>query len=245
MAVTASDIITDALQWIGVQAPGETITDADAQRCLSNLNDMLDGWSNESLTCYAYVQQSAALQVGVQTYTIGTGGTFNMTRPLRLLKGPGAAYVLDTNNNKYQMNVVEQPEWNMIPNSGSTVTSNFPDTLFYDPQFPLGNMNFFPYPTIAYTAYWFSFLQLTDFATLATVVSLPPGYKDALQTNLGIRVWPYFKKGDPSGWQVKMAGDALGKIKRTNMRPNVAVYDPELFSRGGNSYNIYTDRPTR
>lgn len=242
---TALDIITDALQWINVYAPGETIPDPDAERCLSKLNDMIDGWSNESLITYAYLQQSGVLIPGQQTYTIGTGGNFNVPRPLRILRGPGAAYVLDPNSNKYEMNVVEQPEWNMIGNSGPTVQSNFPDTLFYDPQYPLGNMNFFPYPTIGYTAYWFSWLPLTDFASLTSVFALPPGYKDAMQTNLAINVWGYFKKGDPTPYFVKMAGDALGKVKRTNMKPNVAVYDPELFSRGGNSWSIYIDGPPR
>lgn len=245
MAVTALDIITDALEWLQVYAPGETISDADAERCLSKGNDMLDQWSNESLTCFAYSQQSGTLVPGTQSYTIGSGGAFNLTRPLRLMTGPGAAYSIDSNNNKYQMDVVTIEEWQQIPNSGNTVTSNFPDTLFYDPQFPLGILNFLPYPNQGLTAHWTSLLQLTDLAALSTTVSLPPGYKEAIQTNLAVKVWPYFKEGTPDAWRVQEAKEAKGVIKRTNMRLTPSTYDAALVSRGGNSYSIYIDGPPR
>lgn len=243
---TARDLIQDALEWIGVYAPGETITDADAERCLSKLNDMVDQWSNQSLACYAYLQQSASLVPNVQSYTIGTGGTFNMPRPIRLLTGPGAAYCLDSNNNKYAMAVVTIEEWQMIGNSGSTVTSDFPDTMWYDPQMPLGILNFFPYPSAqGVTAHWTSLLPLTSFTALPTTFTLPPGYKDALQTNLAIKIWPYFKDGSPDGWRVKEAGDALGNVKRTNIRLTPTPYDAALMSRSGNTYSIYIDGPPR
>lgn len=242
---TALDIITDALIRDGIYASGETVSAADADRCLSILNDMIDSWSNESLFCYAYSQQSGPLVAGIQSYTIGTGGTFNMTRPLKLVDGPGAAYCLDANANKYAIDVVPIDQWRMIGNSGNTVTSNFPDTLFYDPQYPLGILNFFPYPNQSCTAYWMSYLQLTSFTSLTSVMSLPPGYKDALQKSLAIEIWPDFREGDPKPILMKLAGDAKAAIKRTNTRPNVAVYDAELTAKGGNSYSIYIDGPPR
>lgn len=242
---TANDIVTDALLRIGVAAPGETISDADAERCLSILNDMIDSWSNENLACYAYSQQSGALTAGVQAYTIGTGGTFNMTRPTKIQDGPGAAYCLDSNNNKYGITVIPIDQWRMIGNSGPTVTSNFPDTLFYDPQYPLGILNFFPYPNLATTAYWMSLLQLTEFASLSTTLSLPLGYKDAFQKNLALEIFPDFKEGMPSPLLIELASKAKANIKRTNMRLNVAAYDSELYGRTGNTYDIYTDRAPR
>lgn len=244
---SALDLITDALEWIGSYAPGETISDPDAERCLSKLNDMLDQWSNESLSCYAYSQQSGTLIPGQQAYTIGTSGgaNFPITRPLKLMSGPGAAYTIDTNGNKYQMSVVTIEEWQLIANSTNLSQSNFPDTLFYDPQFPLGILNFNPYPNIGYVAHWTSLLQLTDFTSLASVVTLPPGYKDALQTNLAIKIWPYFKEGMPDAWRVQEAKDAKGTVKRTNMRPTPATYDAALLSRSGNVYSIYIDGPPR
>ena len=206
---------------------------------------MLDGWSNENLSCYAITEQSVVLTPGKSTYTIGTSGGADiaLTRPLRLIDGPGAAYMQDPTGNNFWLNVVPLDKWNLIGNRTSTVNSNIPDTLFYDPQFPLGKLNFWPQPnTGGYTAFWDSYLQLTDFTALDSAVSLPPGYKDALQKCLAIEIWPDFKSGEPTQLLVMMADKARATIKRTNIRPVEAVYDPELVSRAIPTFNIYSGR---
>jgi hypothetical protein len=42
------------------------------------------------------------------------------------------------------MEVVPRDKWNQIGNRSSTITSQIPSVLFYDPQFPLGVINVFP-----------------------------------------------------------------------------------------------------
>lgn len=240
---SANDIITDSLTRIGVYSPGETISDADAERCLSILNDMIDSWSNESLSCFEILEQSGAMIIGQNSYTIGTGGNFAVTRPLRLINGPGAAYIQDINGNNYGVDVVPRDQWNLIANRSSTVTSNVPNTLFYDPQYPLGVINVFPTPNVAWTLFWDSYLQLVTFTALATAMSLPPGYKDALQKCLAVEIWSDFKTPlDPPQWLMALAEKAKGNVKRTNIRPNVAVYDPEIVSHAVQTYNIVSDR---
>lgn len=239
---TAQDIVQDSLELLQVYAAGEVVSDADAQRTLSILNDMLDAWSNDSLACYATLEQSVVLTIGKQTYTIGPGGDINLTRPLQILDGPGTAYVQDANGNNYPVTVVPQDQWNLLGNRSNLIQSNFPDTLFYDPQFPLGIINIFPSPTSAYKMFWDSYLQLTTFPSLTTAVSFPPGYKRAIVTNLALTAKPYFKTAQLDPLILAEAMMRLGSIKRTNMRPNVAVMEPELVSRAQLSYNIFTDR---
>jgi len=239
---TALDLITDSLQLLGVYAPGETVTDADAQRGLNTLNQMMDQWSNLSLVTYEVLEQSATLVPGTQSYTIGTGGVFNMTRPIRLLDGPGRAYVLDTNGNSYDLNVVDRAYWNQIGNTSPTVvTSNFPNTLFYDPQFPLGVMWFYPTPSISYTAYWDSMLQLARFTSLTSLLSLPPGYERAIVTNLAVKIKPYFLSAPLDPEVAIEATIALGDIKRSNLRPMRAQFDGEIVTKSRGVYNPYTD----
>jgi len=241
---TAQDLIQDAVEKIGVYGVGETMSSADAQRALTVLNNMLDSWSNESLTCYQILEQSGTLNPGENTYTIGTTGTpdFNMTRPIRILEGPGTAYLVDTNNNRYPVAVVPRDVWNTIWNIKQS-NSNLPDTLFYDPKFPLGELNFYPQPNMTITAYWNSYLQLSDFADLSTVVSLPPGYIKAIVDNLALIVWPYFKPDNtqPSPWLIEDARKSKANIKRSNVRENIAVFEKELTARGGAVWNIYSD----
>jgi hypothetical protein len=238
----ALDIITDALQMLGVYDPGQPISDADAQTALTVLVDMQDSWSNEGLTCYTILEQSAVLVPGKQSYTIGPGGDFNMTRPIRLIEGPGSAYIQDANGNNYGMEVVPRNKWNMYGNRSALVTSNFPDVLFYDPKFPLGVINVMPYPNLPYTMFWDSYLQLVDAAALNSAIALPPGYIDALKSNLACYLKPYFADAQLDPLIIARAARSLGNIKRSNMRPLVALYESAIVSRAGLSFNIYTDR---
>lgn len=204
---------------------------------------MVDSWSNESLSCYAILEQSGALVAAQSAYTIGTSGgaNFAVTRPLKILDGPGAARVLDQQGNPYALDVYTRDRWNLL-NRSSEIQSNFPTVLFYDPQFPLGILNFWPVSnTGGYTAYWDSYLQLGDFSGISSVFTLPPGYKEAIQRCLAVVIWPYFLSGQPDQWRVDVASKAKGNVKRTNIRDDTAFYDPELISRGTRTYNWYTD----
>ena len=203
---------------------------------------MLDSWSNESLMTYCITEQSGTLNPGQYQYTIGPGGYFNTTRPLRILGGGGTCYVVDNNGNRYNLEVVPQDRWNLIGNIAQ-VTANFPNTLFYDAQYPLGIINLYPIPTISWTLYFDSYIQLTDFANLTTVMSLPPGYQAAIQDNLAVEIWRFFK---PDNVPVRpdlmrSAMMSKGNVKRTNIKEVIANYDSELVSRANGTYNIFTD----
>jgi hypothetical protein len=240
MAATALDIITQSLRKLNVYAPGETITDADAQQGLICLNDMIDSWSNESLACYTILEQTAVLQPGIGSYTIGPGGVWDMTRPLRLIDGPGAAYILDNNLNRYPVSVIPRDQWNLI--GTENINADIPDTIFYDPQYPLGIINVFPIPNQSYSIFWDSYLQLVEFANLTAQISLPLGYKKAYQDSLAIELIPYFKDVDANfNLLIEIASKSKGNIKRTNIRPVEAVYDSEIISRASPTYNIYRD----
>lgn len=243
MSTTAQDICQDAAEMLQIYGAGETMTDADATRLLSVLNDMIDSWSNERLMTYATQTISFPLVVQKFQYTIGAGGDVNVTRPLKLRDAIGAAYLLDQQSNKYGMDVVDQDTWNL--KTTSQVTTNLPDTIWYDPQFPLGILNLWGTPTIGYTCYIQADLQLVEFATLATAFSLPPGYKLAMGTNLAVAAKPYFLKSQLDPIVAERARESKGNIKRTNIKKMTAVYDPEIVARGQTTYNIRTDNAGR
>ncbi len=238
---TALDLAQSAAEKMGVYSPGETMSAADSSRFLQIMNAMIDSWSNESLTTYAINEQSVTLTVNKYRYTIGPGGDINATRPLRILDGPGTCYVVDANGNRYNLQVVAQAQWNLIGNL-TTVTANFPNTLFYDPQYPLGIINLYPIPNISWTLYFDSYLQLTDFATLGASMSLPPGYEKAIVDNLTLEAIPFFKADNfqtPPLW-VMQAAKSKANVKRTNTRQMQAVYDSEIVSKGDGVFNVYT-----
>lgn len=245
MADTAMSAIQSTLEKMKVYAPGVSVNAADSARMLDIMQKMLDSWSNERLTCYANLEQSFPLVANKQSYTIGPTGSPDITapRPLAILTGPGAAYLVDVNQNRYPINVIEQDQWNAIGLLNET--SDLPDTLFYDPQFPLGIINIFPLPLLAYTVYFDARLQLQSISNLATAFSLPPGYMKAIIDNLAVEAWPWFKQGDPPLKMVETAGKSLGNIKRTNIKQSPAPYDSAVVSRAASTYNIYSDTVNR
>src|ERR1700685_2905640 len=103
---TALALVTDALNLLGVYGPGDIIDGADGDTGLSVLNDLFDNWSNLTLACFNIQQISFPLVPMQQQYTIGAGGQINVNRPLSLINGPGCAYVIDFNGNKYGVSVV-------------------------------------------------------------------------------------------------------------------------------------------
>jgi hypothetical protein len=237
------DLAKDALMKIGAYAPGEIIDDADAELALNTADTMLDSWSTESLSCFATIEQSIVLIPTIAQYSVGPGGAINGTRPIRLKTDPGAAYLLDNNGSRYLVQVVEdQSRWNLL--TGNTqVDANVPLYIFLDPQYPLAQLRVWPVPNQNWTLYFGSFQQLTDFSSISGAFSFPPGYKKAIQDCLAVELWPYFYKGEaPPQILLSLAATSKGNVKRSNIKECIAIYDPELVSRGGGTYNVYTDQ---
>lgn len=238
---TGQSIIQDAFEQIKIYSPGVSVLAADGSRALSCLNQMLDEWSNESLACFANVEQSFVLVPGKNQYTIGlyNNADINLARPLEILTGPGAAYLVDSNNNRFPVEVIEQDQWNQI--GLLTEQTDLPDTMFYNPQNPLGVINIFGTPSSAYTLFFDSRLPFADIPSLTVAISLPLGYVSAIKNNLSIRLWPYYKQGDPPAWLIELASRSLAAIKRTNIKSSPSQYDSAIVSKASSSYNIYSD----
>ncbi len=243
---TVRQMAQTVLEELKVYGPGEDITDADAQRVLDQLGKMLDSWSNESLMCYAIKQQSHVLTVGDADYTIGSGGNINSARPIRLIEGPGAAFIRDSNSVNYPVNVVTRDKWNQI--GQLTQTSDLPNTLFYDAQYPLGIINIFPIPLVANTLYFTSLLQLNESGAIDTLddnLTFPPGYELAIQKNLCVIVKPFFKSAQLDPDIASMAMHTKRVLKRANKRTMIAQFDVAIVAKVPGAYNIFSDSYNR
>jgi hypothetical protein len=224
-----------------VYAPAEPMLDADAATGFQELRAMMDKWSNESLACYCNVENNLPLVINQTQYTIGPGGDLNVRRPIALNEGTGAAYLMDSNQVIYPVDVIQQDLWNLI--GLRTITSTLPDTIFYDPQYPLGILNVFPQPLAQYNLFFDSRLQLQELTSLSTVFSLPPGYENAIVPNLAIKMWGTYcsKRGEIPRWLKDEAGEALASVKRSNIKISPSRYDLAIISRAKSPYNIFSD----
>lgn len=239
--VTALTIITAALQDIGALAQGEVPDGTAGQDGLRRLNNMVDGWTNQTLTVPFVTRQVFALTANKggpsNPYTMGTGGDFNVTRPIALtgagLLMPGSPVDIEIpraviTDDAYEANQVKD-----LSNSLFT-------TVYFNQTYPLATVILWPVPDTnvnSLVLYWNQ--QVAQFATLSTQYSFPQGYPEALEYNLAVKLaTPYGRTLDPT--IDREAIRTLAWIKRTNTKLSDLPTDPALTYDRRGGYNIVT-----
>lgn len=207
---TVLDIITDALQNAGVISANETPNATDGQKAFRLLNRMLDADSTESLMIYNNVQEVFNLVSGQLTYTIGTGGDFNTTRPVNITQ----AFTRDVNGNDLPVEILTFAEYGEI--ISKTVQTTIPLALYYNSGYPLSDITLWPVVTgSTYRLVIWSWKLLTSFTSLSDTVSLAPGYEDYIESNLTERCCIAFNIAIPDA-VAQWAAISKAKIKRIN-----------------------------
>lgn len=173
---TAVQIIDRAYTVLGYKDPADALTGQDTAYALSVLNDLIDSWNTQTL--YIYTTTEIVVTTSGKPITIGAGQTINTTRPVRLPVGSyarisGIDYPIDWIDTAQYQSIV-------LKNTASTI----PIYGFYDGGAPTGNLYFWPYQTTATEYHILVETQLTEWATLATDVTLTQGYRRALVYSL-------------------------------------------------------------
>jgi hypothetical protein len=179
---TIRDIVTDALREIGVVAGTETPSASDASIGLNKLTRLFNNWNAERRAVYATAFSTFTLSPGVAPHTIGpTAATFTVAqRPVSI---DGASLILTGDSDVYVPIAIRDAEWwhaQTVPDLESTV----PTDLYYQPDWPNGQIYFWPVPTTAYQVELMIRVLLDDAVVLADTFSLPPGYQDAVTLTL-------------------------------------------------------------
>jgi hypothetical protein len=231
--MTGRDYVATALRLIGALAPGESAEASEAADGLASLNRMLGSWSNENLLVYSRVRETFTLTSSVASYTLGTGGTLNTTRPVSIER----AFLRDASSAtpiEYEIHIASLEEWQ---STTAKDVNGIPSVLYADGAYPLMGINLYPRPSQAYSLGLWSLKELTAISTLDTVVSMPAGYEEALIYNLAIRLAPEYGKTTPAE-VVKIATDAKANVKRTNHTARYMKVDPALVQQAS-AWNQY------
>lgn len=208
---TALDIIEGSLRLIGALATGETPSSADSTDALTTMNQLIDSWSNDGYMVFERKREEFTLTALQASFTIGTGGNFNTSRPTTISE----AGIIE-NDTELPVEIISQQEFSQIVNKDTQ--SNIPQRLYYEPEYPLGKINLWPVPSVANTLVLYSMKPLSQIATTGTTISLPPGYERALKYNLAVELAPeYGKPIDSIVAQIAM--DSKNELQRTNYRP--------------------------
>lgn len=237
--ITAEDIIKAALRKLRVFQAGGTLPPEDADDCLSVLNDMLDFWSSESLMIYALTHEAFALTASQSMFTIGPGGDFQTTRPESV--DVASSFVRDASSNDTYLEPMTEREYRQIGLKSGSGLNSIPSRLWYDPQYPLGRLQFDCPLTSGYTLHLASLKPFDQFPDLTTEVSLPAGYRQALVYNLAVMLAPeYGKKVSPEVGAI--AVQSKSHLEHKNARPIMADMSGVPGYTGGREFNVLTGR---
>lgn len=233
---TVRDICTQALQDLMVVGADQSMSATEGVLAFNKLNNLMDQGTTESLLLYSQLRTETVMSAGTASYTVGDGGNIDIPRPLYL------DFV-----NYYDTDAGDPPaEIPLIPLTDQAwaglqikeLESNLPTSYYYNLTFPLATLSLYPIPTSdTLVLVTYNRQQITEFASLDTVISLPPGWRRYLVSNLAVELAPAFER-EPSATLLRIAQDSKAKLKRSNIRLVDAVLDRGALigaKRGGYS----------
>ena len=234
---SAVDLLTLALKDIGALGIGQSIGPDDTADGLATLNMMLGEWQAERLSVYHLVD-TAIPSTGAQSYTVGSGGNFNIQRPVRIEAAYARLNAGSQSAIDYPVKLIDAREdYAKIALKGLT---SFPEWAFYDASYPMGNLLYYPIPNASFELHILTMEVLPQFAAPGVQISLPPQYLSAIRYNLGPYLAPSYQI-EPLPSLIRRAANAKKIIKRMN-----AQIQAMQMPRGLRSYqkwNIYSGNP--
>jgi len=230
---TVRDIINRSCRLINVLATGEALEAEEANDAFDVLNTLIEDWSTQNHFIFEVIREEFLLTPSKQEYTIGPSGDFNTTRPEEikalLLQQQGTSPEAEL-----PIKIVDYDAFQRI--TTKKITSSVPQLAYPSGGFPLIKVSFWPVPNRAEKIVMYSLKVLAAFTGLSQTLSLPTGFRRALEYNLSLELAPEYGK-TPSGLVMKHADDSKGNVKRRQMRTHYLEVDPGLLSPQRNTFN--------
>lgn len=243
---TVQDLCTIALRISGAVGQQQSPLQSQINDAWTWIEWLLQEWARKRWFVY-HLQIMTFVTTGAQSYTVGPGGNFDTgvgsNRPDKI----ESAFIRQLQNTApnqvdYPLTLLQSMEdYAKIPLKSLI---SFPDTIFYDPAWPLGNA--YPYPVAQANIYALGLVvkaQLpTSFAALNVKFSLPFEYYQAITLNLAQRLRAHYNIPSFPGDMLP----GLAKNSRNVLRgANTAIARLQVGNLGGADYNIFNDRFTR
>src|SRR5437763_9643024 len=145
MSTTVQSLIQSSMRLIGATTHGRTANSDALADGLAALNQLVDAWGAEKLSCYTSSRTVFNVTSSQQVYTIGpSGADWTAPRPMYIDR---AGLLLSGSD------VIETPlailrnqsDWAAIRIKG--MTSPISTALYYQPDYPNGQIALWPYPS--------------------------------------------------------------------------------------------------
>jgi hypothetical protein len=234
--VTPVALIRTILRDAGVNGVGQYPNAEDNNDMFVHLNLMLGQWSSQRWLVFHLVDVIATV-TGAATYSVGTGGAFNVVRPDRI----ESAFFRSTTNSTqpvdYSIGLIEAREdWNRITTKS---VGTWPQNAFYDSGYPLGTFYPWPIPANGIGELHISVKDvLPSFPDLVTDINLPPAYLNALLWN-GVKMARVMYGMRPDPVADGFARAALSVVRNSNTQ--IGRLMMPIGVPRGRRYNINSD----
>lgn len=215
--LTIGDVLKLAYYELGSASPGESLDATQAQVGLQVANNFIDGMATENLFIYTVSRTIWTLTPNQQSYSIGPGGNVNsIPRPI-FINQVGFIDTSQVPPFEYNLGLpLTEQGWASIPIK--TQTNTYPVCAYYNPTFPTGTLSFWFIPTLGtLQGVIYAGTAISEFGGLTTPVTLPPGYRRFLVTNLAMELAGQLGI-TPLPTTQKNAIDSRANIMRANMR---------------------------
>lgn len=235
--MTVADLCTAALGRL--LADGQAPSADDISTALDRLNGLIDGWKLEGLTIATVTRTTWAIGSGTTSYTVGTGGTIPIDRPVSP-QTLSFAYIDSSVTPLIEIPVqtytVQQYEQLLY----KTQSAPAPQGFYYNPTVPTGTLSPWPVPNVStLTGVVYAPSPLGEVALTDTLV-VPQGYRRFYRDNLAVELAPDFGV-QPSAVLIQSAVDSKAAVKKSNVRMAQLVNEASLLGGGTGGYNILTD----
>jgi hypothetical protein len=232
---TARDIIKSALRKIAVLGTGSSLDATEANDALGTLNSMLASWSVEGNMVYAETKETFPL-TSAASYTMGSGGDFNTTRPNKIVTAYTTLGATD-----YPLTMYDDASYASI--ADKTTAQGIPQILYNDGNFPLITIRLWPIPSGTTSITIYSEKPLMAFDTLDTAYAMPAEYQMALEFNLAMLLAPEYER-EASSTVARTAIKSKRSVSVQNNKNNIrrSVIDAPLSENGNRRFfDIYRE----
>ncbi len=242
---TVADTITAMMFDLGLLQSGEVPSPDDQSIAFSRLNDWIDSLKTDGLSTYSIPRTLWTIN-GATTYTIGTGATINIARPVNPQQIQ-AIGIVDNSVSPAQEILVRlftEAQWEGIVQKSFSADS-YPMGFYYDPTYSSSSQygTIYPWPIITKTSLQgviYTQGLIGEFTAPTDIIYLPPGYRRFFRTNGAMEIAAAFDV-EPKNTLVKAAQESMAGVKRSNYRQEeMTIPAAAMFGGEWQNINIYT-----
>jgi hypothetical protein len=209
---TVSEFIHSSMRLIGAIAAAETLETNELNDALVTANQLLSSFNTEGASLVARKRLTMSVSA--------TNGPFTLSeRPVRIEAASVASGGIDS-----QLEIVDSVGWEATPEK--LAQSVYVRKLYCDYGYPSAAVYIAPVPRLGGQLEMWIYVPLTQFASLSTVIDLPPGYEMALRYNLAVALLPEYPRSEVDPTLLQQAQNYKAAIVQLNAQNHMRSQAP-------------------